>query len=488
MAFSPARLNGDRDMIREDAKTRRTSKAEATNDTNGPEYGPCMSGHSREFVLIRGQKPFAFLRALASWRFKCLLVLLVVGCGRRLPGSEEVPPGVAKIPGVFEDVGPRWSHDGRQIAFLRHTSDRKYQLCIASADLKRVTAILGPELISPDRAFQTSRGSYRAPGCLAWSADDRSIVFPRVEWMTFPDSEKLPGTGLWAYDLFTRKTSPLAIHPKDYKGSLYFYRSPAWSSDGKHIAFIGEGLRGETALFVIPTSGAKPEVENPRYDSFLDTGWPAWSPDGKRLVFRQGIRRGYTADPVEAIRLIEPGGTVARRLWATTPVRYDQMVRQVPLVVSAGSQGAQDQGAPKVAGIAWSADGARLAFTVARDPTDPLTSAIWTLDMLELGGKPRAAPGIDPSNQDGYAAPIWIDSDTLGAIRIRDGGGFTAVSIGLRPDPQRYFAMETIANLPTADMDWSPDRKWIVVAGPGTTPAHGREPLSTTIEVIPTGR
>jgi Tol biopolymer transport system component len=392
---------------------------------------------------------------------------------------------------VFEHVGPRWSHDGKRIAFLRHTTDRKYQLCVASADLRQVTPLLEPELISPDRPLRTSRVGQSAPECLAWSPDDRSIVFPRVEWMTFPDGEKLPGTGLWRFDLVDRVATPLAVHPKEYKGSLYYYRSPAWSRDGKHLAFVGEGMRGETALFVVPSSGRRAEIETPRYDSFQDIGWPAWSPDGKRLAFRQGIQRGYTADPVETIRIIEPGGAYAGRAWATTPERYDALIRAQPLIATAGSQGGSERGAPMVAGITWSPNGSRLVFTIRRVASDPMSSSIWTLDLREPEAQPTCAPGADESATDGYAAPEWLGSGYYGAIQVRDEGQRLAV-VSLTPDPNNETTVRHSDDLPTSDLDWSPDRRKVVVAGPDSGSVAGAPTPLTTLRLvdipIPQGR
>jgi TolB protein len=58
-------------------------------------------------------------------------------------------------------------------------------------------------------------------------------------------------------------------------------RAAAWSPDGKKIAF-GRNLGGNQEIFVIDADGSNP-VNLTNDDAF--DGDPAWSPDGKRLAF-----------------------------------------------------------------------------------------------------------------------------------------------------------------------------------------------------------
>jgi Tol biopolymer transport system component len=373
-----------------------------------------------------------------------VVVLFCLSCRHApLPGQSDLPPGVVRVQGFFEDIGPRWSHDGRRIAFLRRTTDRHLQLCVTSRDLSRVVPLDQPELVSPDRPYRTGRAGYRAPERLAWSPDDRFIAFSRVEWFTFEDGERLPGTGLWAYDLNTGRMEPLAIRPKKYEDLFYYFRSPQWSPNGKRLAFIGEGMRGETALFVRTLAGTGPRVEMPRYDQYSDVDWPAWSPDGRRLVFRQGILRAPTADPIETLRLIEPGGLEARRL--------------TEFGLPSGSNPKSKIQNPKyAAGLSWSPDGRRLAFTLTPDALEPDRYAVWVLDAE--GSEP--ARRVSPEDGHGYLAPVWMDGSTLGALRPA-GLEYDAVAFSADGGPARV-----LCRLPSDDMDWSPDRRSIVCAIP----------------------
>src|SRR5437870_13551441 len=93
-----------------------------------------------------------------------------------LPGWAPLPPGEAARTGPYQDICPRWSHDGKWIAFLRSTPNRMLQLCVASADLKTVRKLLPPEVASPDRPFRSGRATYVTPETITWSPDDRFIA------------------------------------------------------------------------------------------------------------------------------------------------------------------------------------------------------------------------------------------------------------------------------------------------------------------------
>jgi TolB protein len=74
-------------------------------------------------------------------------------------------------------------------------------------------------------------------------------------------------------------------------------RAPAWSPDGKTIIFCRH-LGGDPEIFIVSADGAEPKnlTSNNAYDAD-----PAWSPDGKKIVFASNRDGGgfhlYTMDP-----------------------------------------------------------------------------------------------------------------------------------------------------------------------------------------------
>lgn len=405
-------------------------------------------------------------RQLLTWCGAAGVGIAAGGCRRRqLEGREPVAGSPVATPGVFRDVCPRWSTDGRQIAFLRATTDRRYQLFCASPDLGDGRALLAPALINPDRPLRTARTGLLPAAGLAWSPDGSQIAFPHIEWFDFDNDERLPGTGIWSYRFADSKVVPLAVHPKKYSDNLYYYGSPQWSSDNERIALIGEATDGSTALLMRHLGRLDAVLEGTRPDTYRDVGWPSWSPDGRHLLFRQGILRFPTADSIETLRMITPGGLEAGKLFALTPTDYRSL----------GFGDDRDDGltvAPRFASPSWSADGTRVAFTITPDAMDRTRYAVY---VLEVHGD-RLPKRVSPRDGRGYLAPVWIGADTLGAARTASSG-LEIVSLTMTVREPRL-----LCTLPTDDFDWSPDRKRIVSSSSDTMRIHQSVPALRIVE------
>ena len=402
-------------------------------------------------------KPRLRGRAVALCGLFFLFCLLLSGCRHhKPPGSEPVPAGVRDALGVYVDINPRWSHNGKRIAFLRSTPNRKLQLFVVDANLKRPFAQLEPELVCPDRPYSPSLRRYSSPDTLAWSPEDRSLAFVREEWFTFEDGERLPGTGIWSLDTFSGRVTPLALHPTRYKSLYYFYRYPQWSPDGRYVAFVGEGLNGQRSIFLRTLAGQQPKEVQPRFDNYDNSDWPTWETlppplsKGKRpqpgLIFRQGVLRSVQS-PIETLRRMRPGTTEAGRVWRLTAPEYrsrcaSPQTEEVPL-------------SPRTGHFAFSPDGKQLAFTLTPDANAYERYELWTMNRDGTGAR-----RVSAADGKGYFAPVWIDRQHLGALSPQ-GRRFAVVLLNTET-----HKTQTLGTLPTADGDWSPDRSQIVYSEP----------------------
>ena len=187
-----------------------------------------------------------------------------------------------------EDDYPAWSPDGKQIAFLRRRTARRW-------DIDVVSALGGEERKLQETRFDTDHLGDSHP-LLAWSPDGNQIVFTG-------GSEGREGrTMLSVLSLATGLVRALdlgGIH-EDIGDS-----SPAISPDGRWLAFRrytgpnNGGLMVQRLRPGIELEGAPIAVAGSR----PNPASPSWSPDSKRLIFADHRRLfewelGGTAHPV----------------------------------------------------------------------------------------------------------------------------------------------------------------------------------------------
>lgn len=161
---------------------------------------------------------------------------------------------------------PRWSPDGRQIAFMMdlHTTQpnkwQQYDVFVMNAD-------------GTQQRNLTQHP--KQDGFPCWLPDGKYLVFERAEHTTLE---------IFVIELATRKIRQLT--------DLGSASSPSWSPDGKEIAYeftrAGEG----THIYIMDADGRnnRPLIRQPRRGAFGGTILsfdPHWSPDGQQIVYNE---------------------------------------------------------------------------------------------------------------------------------------------------------------------------------------------------------
>ncbi|MCS6945990.1 MAG: S9 family peptidase, partial [Steroidobacteraceae bacterium] len=193
---------------------------------------------------------------------------------------------------------PRWSPDGRYLAFLSSRGDERKQqqlwlLDRAGGEAERVTALAGEVT---DYAFAPDGRRVvlvvRDPDPAADAKTPPPIVIDRYYFKE--DETGYLGARrrhLMLLDLATRSVEPLT-------SGRFDEILPSWSPDGSRIAFVSKrdgedpDRHDRFGIYVMaPKMGAAPRLVTSYQGSGDDTDWataPVWSPDGREIAYVAG--------------------------------------------------------------------------------------------------------------------------------------------------------------------------------------------------------
>jgi dipeptidyl aminopeptidase/acylaminoacyl peptidase len=221
--------------------------------------------------------------------------------------------------GERRDTTPRWSPDGRWLAFASNRGGDEKQ----TANLYVIPAEGGEA-----RRLCDLKENVEA---IAWSPDSTRIAFTaRVRDEAYEEEDekkrrprrfvrifhKLDSVG-WTGD---RRKHVFVVgldgdEPRQLTHGDFEHENPAWSADGKRIVF--DGLRDErwdttliNRLYVVDADGGEPEAltgDDGSYES------PALSPDGTRIAYRMTVEDG-TYPHHSQIGVMNADGTDAKLL------------------------------------------------------------------------------------------------------------------------------------------------------------------------------
>lgn len=321
--------------------TSRKSESEST-----PRFSP--DGHWLAFISSRGGE---------HENDQLWLMDRAGGEGSKLPG----------LKGSVEDIA--WSPDSKTLALVIEDPDPDEA---ANAAAEAVTA-------SPAKpgtaAAPTTDPSVTAPGGTAESKKDEKDKKPKpIVIDRFQFKQDIDGylgkqrKRLWLYDLATHTARRLTTG--DYDEAL-----PAWSPDGKTIAFTSKRSADpdrtyDSNLFVVGVGravGAGP-AEPKALTSFAgadnDAEWesyPAWSPDGTRIAYLQGGPVALISYGVRTLAVVPSAGGAPTVLTS----KLDRNVHD-PI---------------------WSADGRSLRVVIEDDEVERVA------EIPAAGGTPRPVIG-----------------------------------------------------------------------------------------------
>ena len=189
-----------------------------------------------------------------------------------------------------KDHTPRWSPDARYLAFVSERGE-KNQLFVAPSDggeARQVTrakhGISNPAW-SPDGkrlAYMARTGEYK-------ETKERSPVEKSAPRVIRDLRYKLDGIGFFDQ----RRTHIFTVDVETGKENQitdgdWYDDQPAWSPDGKQIAFVSDReserhqRQWRSDLWVVPAGGGKARKLTPSKGTAVS---PAFSPDGRRIAF-----------------------------------------------------------------------------------------------------------------------------------------------------------------------------------------------------------
>jgi len=291
------------------------------------------------------------------------------------------------------EQGVSFAPDGSRMAFWSQATDQTWQLQVAAPDGSDLRAVATSFSFTPTFPGET----------IDWARDGRQVAVA---------SKVADVSRVFIVDIDTGEV-------RDVAGSVPAAEEPAWSHDGRSIAFRGalDQSGFSHALFVVDlASGAVRRVSrpiDPRFDA-VGYGRPAWSPDDRTIVFDAVDQAGQTF----ALYRVAVDGTGQQRLTTTDRNGY----------------------APK-----FSPDGRFIAFTAWQVPV----SSLWVMAADGSGQRLLHDHAVSDTLS-------WSPDGKLILFETQPTSGDDSL-YSIRPDGSGLTLLEaSSASQPRAGVSWQP--------------------------------
>src|SRR5262245_48980073 len=332
-------------------------------------------------------------------RFCAVLIVLTICSGTYSQLRPDATPSFLRYQSIADDFSPSWSPDSAQIVYASKAGE--------AINLYVVSASGGtPISLTNDQYINTHPD---------WSRDGRRIVF---------SSNRGGSSQIWSISEDGTDLRQLTNVPG-------FCVQPRWSPDGQQVAFVN--YPGPRVLLVASSGGEARE--------FARGLWPAWSSDGKRIAY--GVPSLTATTSMIAVKTVESGQE--KKLKSSPAMSMggqvdwspdDQRLLCVALINGSSQISVLNVAEDKIESTTevdgtlynphWSPDGKRMAFTFADT------------------GHPGAIQEADPNGAHRYEVTKHRSYTAAQSLRYKSADGLEIPAflfVPKQPAPEKHPAL-----------------------------------------------